>query len=139
MNRLITHLSFNGNCREAMSFYQKCLGGELVLQTLGESQGKSEIPEEFAKYILHASLTHGDIILVGTDLTDQPYAKGNDIGMLLEFDCENQLRDIYTRLLEGGRATYPLTLSIWGKLVGGLTDRYGNQWLFCQSSESNPY
>ena len=32
MKSVTTYLHFNGNCREAMSFYQTCLGGELHLQ-----------------------------------------------------------------------------------------------------------
>lgn len=34
---LHAYLTFNGNCREAMTFYQDCLGGELCFQPLEES------------------------------------------------------------------------------------------------------
>ena len=37
MAQLNAYLRFNGKCREAMTFYQACLGGELTIQTVGES------------------------------------------------------------------------------------------------------
>ena len=31
MSKIIADLNFSGTCREAMTFYQQCLGGELHL------------------------------------------------------------------------------------------------------------
>jgi uncharacterized glyoxalase superfamily protein PhnB len=36
MGHINPYLLFNGNCREAMSFYQGCFGGQLSLMTIGE-------------------------------------------------------------------------------------------------------
>jgi len=33
MKEIITHLIFYGNCRDAMTFYQKCLVAELQVMT----------------------------------------------------------------------------------------------------------
>lgn len=37
MKEITPYLNFGGNCREAMTFYQRCLGGELTVGTFGES------------------------------------------------------------------------------------------------------
>ena len=37
MTQLNVYLTFDGNCREAMTFYKECLGGELVLNTVAGS------------------------------------------------------------------------------------------------------
>ena len=34
MTQINAHLTFNGNCHEAMTFYKECFGGELSMQTL---------------------------------------------------------------------------------------------------------
>jgi PhnB protein len=34
MTQIHAYLSFNGNCREAMTFYRDCIGGELMLQPI---------------------------------------------------------------------------------------------------------
>jgi PhnB protein len=36
-SRLNPYLTFNGNAREAMEFYQSVFGGELRISTFGES------------------------------------------------------------------------------------------------------
>ena len=37
MAQLNAYLHFQDNCRQAMTFYKDCLGGELTLMTVGES------------------------------------------------------------------------------------------------------
>ena len=43
MSTINAYLTFNGNCREAMTFYQKYLGGKLSFQTIGESPLSKEM------------------------------------------------------------------------------------------------
>ncbi|MEJ0101299.1 MAG: hypothetical protein WDO19_01540 [Bacteroidota bacterium] len=44
MPTIISYLTFNGNCREAMIFYKECLGGELSLTVAGESPVANQVP-----------------------------------------------------------------------------------------------
>src|SRR4051812_3610794 len=46
MTRIHSYMTFNGNCREAMQFYQRSLGGELVLQTIGDSPLSDKMPRQ---------------------------------------------------------------------------------------------
>jgi PhnB protein len=39
-------LLFDGNCAEAMRFYQGCIGGTLVLTRLGDTPMKDHFPSE---------------------------------------------------------------------------------------------
>ncbi len=59
MGQLITYLTFNGNCREAMEFYRECLGGDLRIQKLGESPKTERLPDDVKEYIVEASLKIG--------------------------------------------------------------------------------
>jgi PhnB protein len=52
---LIPYLNFNGQCREAMAFYQQCLGGELILQKVSESPMSAQMPPGMESNILHSS------------------------------------------------------------------------------------
>lgn len=47
MKEITPYLNFDGNCREAMTFYQRCLGGELNVMTFGEAGFDS--PPELAR------------------------------------------------------------------------------------------
>ena len=47
MQGIVTYLNFDGNCKEAMTFYGKCLGAELFLMPF----------EDVADRIMHARLS----------------------------------------------------------------------------------
>jgi len=63
MAQIISHLTFNGNCREAMMFYKKCFGGSVTFQTVGESLVSAKIPEKVKGCILQAILKKGSLVL----------------------------------------------------------------------------
>ncbi|UII32744.1 VOC family protein [Fulvivirga ulvae] len=130
MNKLVTYLTFNGNCREAMIFYQNCFGGELYLQTIGDTPEAEKLPREVRDYILHASLDGNDLVLMGTDMVeDNGLIKGNAMSIMVECNDELEVRKYYERLSEGGVETHPLQPNFFGNLFGGLRDKFGNHWL----------
>ncbi|MDD7887691.1 VOC family protein [Flavivirga sp. 57AJ16] len=130
MNQIITYLTFNGNCKEAMEFYQKCLGGELEVQTVSETPEGDKFPNNFEKLVVNASLKKDHILLMGTDLRDGDLVTGNTVSILIDSTDEDQIRDYYKKLERDGTATHPLKKNHWNELFGGLTDQYGHQWLF---------
>jgi len=130
MTQINSYLSFNGNCREAMNFYKECLGGELVLQTIGESPLAEKMPAKMKESILHSTLTKDALVLMGTDmLGEKGLIKGTAVSLMLNCSSEEEIRKCYSNLSEGGQSTHPLEISFWGALFGDLTDKYGNQWL----------
>ena len=113
-----------------MQFYQSCLGGELLLQTVGESPLSEQLPQEMKDCIVHSTLKRDGVILMGTDMVgEKGLLPGNTVSLLLQCSSETEIRDCYSRLSDGGKATHPLHVSFWGALFGDLTDRYGNNWL----------
>jgi PhnB protein len=130
MLQLFSYLTFNGNCREAMKFYQECLGGELLLQTIGESPLAEKLPRKMKACILHSTLTSGPLVLMGTDLLPRSgLLKGNAVSLSLNCSSEKELRSCYKKLSSGGLATDLLKDTYWGAVFGGLTDKFGNHWL----------
>lgn len=113
-----------------MTFYKACLGGELFIQTIGESPMSDKMPEKMKNYILHSTLTNGNIILMGSDMVpDNGLMRGNSVSLSLHCDSEAQLRECYRMLSEGGSKDHPVETTFWGALFGDLTDRFGNHWL----------
>lgn len=127
------YLSFNGNCREAMNFYKSCLGGELSLQTVGESPISSGLPMQMKNCVLHATLANKHFVLMGSDMVDDKrLVKGNAVSLVVQCKTEKELRRLYTTLARDGRETSPLQINHWGKLIGTLTDKYDQNWmLYC--------
>lgn len=130
MATLISYLTFNGNCRQAMRFYQACFQGELTLQAVGESPLSEPLPVFFKQRIVHAVLTRGDLVLMGSDLVpDGRLLRGNAVALLLACSNEPEIRTLYARLASGGVRNHPLAYTHWGTLTGDLTDKFGNHWM----------
>jgi PhnB protein len=130
MSTINSYLTFNGNCREAMTFYKECLDGELTFQTIGESPLSGKMPKKMKDCILHSTLTNGSLVLMGSDMVgENGLIRGNAVSLTLNCNSETEIRSCYKKLSAGGVATHPLEDSFWGALFGGLTDKYGNNWL----------
>lgn len=113
-----------------MIFYQNCLGGELTLQTIGESPIAAKIPHYLERSILHAVLAKDDLVIMATDMVEEAgLIKGNAISMMLNCNSEEEAHQFYDKLSTGGKAVHPLQETFWGAIFGDLTDRYGNNWL----------
>jgi PhnB protein len=138
MGQISAYLTFNGNCREAMTFYKHCLGGELTFQTIGESPLASKMPKEMRDCILHAKLEHEGMVLMGSDMVgDKGLIKGNAVSMVLNCKSAHEIERLYTVLSQDGERLHPIEVSVWGALFGDLVDRYGNHWLLhCERSQN---
>lgn len=130
MAQLVTYVYFNGNCREAMTFYHHCLGGELELTTLGDSPIDMEVPPEMKECIVHGRLHSRHINIMGSDMIgDDGWMQGNNIAMLVDCDSQSQIKTLYEQLGQGGKHVHPISSTYYGALFGGLIDRFGNSWL----------
>lgn len=130
MTQINSYLTFNGNCREAMNFYKDCLGGELTLQTIGESPLSDKMPPQMKECILHATLTNGNLILMGSDMVgEKGLVKGNSVSLAINCSSDEEIQSFYKKLSAGGNKDHALEESFWGATFGDLTDKYGNHWL----------
>jgi PhnB protein len=124
-------LSFNGNCHEAMHFYQACFGGRLFLQYLADEPGMTNIPRELANIIVSATLESEHMRLFATDLVEEEGVfNGNRVSLLFSSFQMDYLQSLFARLAEKGRISGPFSTMMTGEW-SSLTDRYGVQWIFC--------
>jgi PhnB protein len=124
------YLHFNGNCREAMTFYQGCLGGKLALQTVAESPMAAQMPADAQKNILHAALTIGGVVLMGSDMVGAEGIKmGNNVSLTIVCSSKEEIETFFSKLSAGGKVAHPLKEEFFGT-YGDLTDKYGINWMF---------
>lgn len=129
MPHLNPYVTFNGNCREAMSFYRDCFGGELNLQTVEGSPAEAHCAPEIKHHILHASLTAGNIVIMGTDLCRGKYTASETIALCCNCGSAEEITGLFEKLSAGGQIIEPLKPQFWGALYGELTDRFGVRWM----------
>lgn len=131
MTQINAYLSFNGNCREAMLFYQECLGGELNVQTIAETPLAAQCPEGLQHQVMHSMLAGPDWVLMGSDMGGKDaFNTGSDITLSINNDNEKEIREIFKRLSQGGNIYEDLSEKPWGALFGALTDKFGKRWMF---------
>jgi len=130
MTQINAYIRFNGNCREAMTFYKECLGGELTMQTVEGTPIEEHMPASARKNILHSTLVKDNLVLLGSDMTGpEGLQRGNGISLCLDCNSEEEIHSYYERLSAGGLATHPLEDAFWGGKFGDLVDKFGNSWL----------
>ena len=129
MRSLDAYLMFDGNCREAMTFYGDALGAEPQVMEVSEGQCG---PEDAGR-VLHARLTKGNLRLMASDII--PHVQGTFVmgtNFKLSLDCENAEEQdaVFAKLANGGRVEMELQDTFWGARFGMLTDKFGTEWMF---------
>ena len=72
--QLDTYLTFNGQCEAAFKFYEKCLGGNIeAMMSHGESPMAKQVSPEWRNKIIHARMTVGSTVLMGSDAPPDHY------------------------------------------------------------------
>jgi PhnB protein len=128
----IPYLAFNGNCAEAVRFYERVLGGKLeVLMSGGDSPMAAHIPKEFAHRILHARLVlpGGGVLFAGDAPAQVPYEGIKGVSLTLNYDTAAQAQKVFDALSAGGTVTMPMQQAFWAKTWGMLIDRFGTPWI----------
>ncbi|GHE39300.1 VOC family protein [Streptomyces capitiformicae] len=127
-SRLNPYISFDGDARQAMEFYQEVFGGTPALNTFGE-YGQPDAPN--ADKIMHAMLeTPNGFTLMASDTPPgMPHNAGNNITVSLSGDDDTELRGYWEKLSEGGSVSVPLEKQMWGDVFGMCTDRFGTPWM----------
>ena len=128
MKEITTYLNFDGNCRQAMTFYQRCLGGELHIMPFSEAPG--DFAKEAKDRIMHATLRAGSGTLMASDtMPGMPFQQGNNFAICIAPESIQETERLFTALAEGGKVTMPLQDTFWGARFGMLTDKFGINWM----------
>ena len=127
---------FDGNCKEAMTFYKECLGGELALIRLGDTPMKAQFPAEKHERIIYGQLINGNINFSATDWMASPALEpkqGNTFSIYLTGETYDELKPAFDKLAveadKDTRTFMELNNTSFG-VYGQFTDRYGVAWIF---------
>lgn len=127
---LVPYLNFDGTCRTAFDFYQRVLGGEIVMMTsFKESPMSDQIPAEFGDRIMHARLVTNGTTLMGSDSQPGSHAKPQGFGISLNVVEPTEADRIFGALEDGGKVEMPLQETYWAKRFGMVVDRYDILWM----------
>jgi len=130
MKGIVTYLNFDGNCREAMQFYGKCLGAELQMTPFSAMPG-NPAPEAKDR-IMHARLTKGssELLMASDTQPGMPFQQGSNFSVSVHCESVQEIDALFAALSEKGNVSMPLQDTFWGARFGMLTDQFGIHWMF---------
>lgn len=140
MKNMNTYLIFEGQCRSAMEFYKKCLGGELYTMSFGEMPGGSgDIPQNAKDWIMHAHLAGKSFTLMASDTRpDLPVKQGNNFFVSINCEDVNESEKLFKALSEKGIVELPLQETFWAERFAMFTDQFGIKWMINLDKPKKP-
>src|SRR5262245_20673828 len=117
---LQNYLIFDGNCAEAMAFYQKVFGGELNVTTNGNSPAKEHVPEAAWGRVMHAALRlpDGALLMASDDQYGATYHGKHGFGVALDCPTAEEAKQKFDALAVGGTVTMPFAPTFWAEGFG---------------------
>ena len=86
---LIPNLTFNGNCREALTFYAELFEGEIGVFLPWDANTIASIPEATEDHVMNGAITISGSTILGSDQFGEMYLPAGNISLMLEIDNVN--------------------------------------------------
>jgi PhnB protein len=124
--KIYTQLNFGGNCEEAFRFYEKHLGGKIIMM-MNQSQAPGA-SESAGKAIIHARMSIGDTVLTANDVPPTVFQKIRSVYLFLSVDSTEEAERVHNLLAEGGEIYMPLAETFFATRFSQLRDKFGILW-----------
>lgn len=126
------YLFFGGRCEEALAFYTKAIGAEVVFlmhyDEAPEPAPPGRLAPGFEKKVMHSTFRVGESTLMASDGCDGN-SKFCGFTLSLAVGSEAAARTAFAALSEGGQVGMPLAKTFWSPGFGMLTDKFGVDWM----------
>lgn len=126
------YLFFNGRCEQAIEFYRKALGAEVLMlmryKESPEPPPPGMVPPGWDDKIMHTTFRVGNATVMASD----GYSEGGNFqgfSLSLSLADEAAVERAFTALSEGGQVQMPLGKTFWSPCFGMVADRFGVGWM----------
>jgi PhnB protein len=134
------YLFFRGRCEEAIAYYKKTLGAEVLMMLRfkdnPDKPGPDKVPKALDDRIMHASLR-----IAGTELMMSNGMKSGP----LDFQCmtlsvsvptEAEADRVFHALAKDGTVQMPLGKAFFSPRFGSVADKFGVSWMIMVPSNA---
>lgn len=124
------YLFYNGNCEEALKYYQRVLGAQLGPMFPYEGGPPDmPIPADWKKKIMHASISIDGEVLMASDATPGDYHPPQGFAVSLQVEDAADAERRFKALAEGGTVRMPFGKTFFSHGFGMCVDRFGIPWM----------
>jgi PhnB protein len=127
------YLFFNGRCEEAVEFYKKALGAEVMMtmryKESPEAPPPGMVPPGFENKIMHTSFRVGDTVVMASDGCSTDKQTFDSFRLSVSVSDISEVDRIFNALAVGGEVQMPLNKTFWAPRFGMVTDKFGVGWM----------
>ena len=125
------YVSFSGRCEEALEFYKKAIGAEVIsLMRWKESPDAAmKSPPGYEEKVMNATFRIGETELMADDGMGEKQTEFKGMTLAIEVADDAEAQSTFAALGEGGMVTMPLSKTFWSSSFGMLTDQFGVPWM----------
>jgi PhnB protein len=127
------YLFFEGRCEEAVEFYRKALGAEVLMlmryKDSPEPPPPGKLPPCSENKVMHARLRVGDTTVMASDGFARGRPSFQGFSLSITVPDEARAEELFAALAEGGQMQMPLARTFWSPRFGMVTDRFGVGWM----------
>ncbi|MEL6550320.1 MAG: VOC family protein [Pseudomonadota bacterium] len=123
------YLSFQGTCREAMTFYAEVFGGEIEMMMTAAEMPDFPVPDDKKDWIAHCGLKLSNGELLASDDLMGGTGPMDGCSVMMSFGARPEAVAAFDKLAEGGTVRMAFAKTFWSPGFGTLTDRFGTHWM----------
>jgi PhnB protein len=124
------YLYFNGRCEEAIEFYRKALGVEVIeLHRFKESPHPGMCTPGTEDKVMHVSFRIGETTIMASDGRCEGRLSFEGFSLTLIPPNEAEAERLFAGLADGGKVQMPLAKTFFAARFGMVVDRFGVPWM----------
>jgi PhnB protein len=124
------YLFFDGKCEEAIDFYRRTLGAEVVMQMRYSDNPNPDMnPPGSANKVMHAAFRIGETTVLASDGRCQGAPKFDGFALSLTVADEAEADRALNALADGGQVQMPPAKTFFSPRFGMVADRFGVSWM----------
>jgi PhnB protein len=125
-----TYLFFDGRCEEALEFYRRTLGAEVVamMRSKDSPDPGMRIPGADDK-VIHAMFRVGDTTLLASDGRNEGQAQFQGFSLSITTPSAAENQKLFAALGDGGQVQMPLMETFFSPSFGMVADKFGVSWM----------
>jgi PhnB protein len=129
--KLHTYLNYGGNCEQALRFYEKHLGGKIVMMMRfgDQPEAAANVPPAMKNAVLHARITIGDTLLMASDGPPDRFQPMRSVYLSLGVGSNEEAEHIHKLLADGGEIFMPMQETFFAHRFSMLRDKFGTSWM----------
>jgi PhnB protein len=131
MNPLNPYIFFDGDCEEAMHFYERVFKVKLeMVMYESEAPDAKALPKGKKPRVMHTRLPlYGGALMASDWIADRPFERKQGFYVSIICPDRKEAKRVFDAFADGGQVNMPFEKTFWSEGFGMVIDKYGTPWM----------